>query len=344
MGASSRLRIYQYIPFLEVEKIQFDISSFFDDDYLKRLYSNQKASKFKILIYYLKRIKQIYKSKNYDLVWFDKELLPYFPAIGEWFLKMMGVHYIVDFDDAVFHNYDLHKNLLVRKMLGKKIDHVMKLASAVVVGNQYLLERAKIAGAKNINIVPTVVDIKKYKITKNKGKSKVFTIGWIGTPITARYLDIINSVLTDLYKNYVFKFSVIGLSGMVFKEEYYNVIPWSESTEVEEIQKFDVGIMPLFNTPWEQGKCGYKLIQYMACGIPVIASPIGINQSLVENGKNGFIASTEEEWLNSLKILIENKNMAREMGLYGRYLVEQKYSIQSTINYLTNILKLNTGI
>lgn len=114
---------------------------------------------------------------------------------------------------------------------------------------------------------------------------------------------------------------------------------WSEMNEVSDIQAFDVGIMPLADTPWEQGKCGYKLIQYMACGIPVVASAIGANREIVSHGVDGFLATTHAEWSGYLKQLLENPDLRREMGLRGREKVERKYSVQARLPELIRILR-----
>jgi glycosyltransferase involved in cell wall biosynthesis len=120
------------------------------------------------------------------------------------------------------------------------------------------------------------------------------------------------------------------------------VIPWSEDNEVELLHTFDVGIMPLFDTPWERGKCGFKLIQYMACSIPVIASPVGVNSEIVKHGEDGFLASTQEEWKEALLTLMQNSELGKKMGIRGKMKIEEKYCLKIVApKLIESIMKLS---
>ena len=107
-------------------------------------------------------------------------------------------------------------------------------------------------------------------------------------------------------------------------------VPWTEAAEVAAIAEFDVGIMPLADEPWERGKCGYKLIQYMACGLPVVASPVGVNRQIVEHGVNGFLAETPTQWDEALRTLLADPALRQRMGQAGRQKVERQFSLQVT--------------
>jgi glycosyltransferase involved in cell wall biosynthesis len=114
---------------------------------------------------------------------------------------------------------------------------------------------------------------------------------------------------------------------------------WSESTEVADIQSFDIGIMPLFDEPWEKGKCGYKLIQYMACGIPVISSPVGINTKIVDDGVDGYLAGNSEEWMSAFKILYDRPQLRKKLGESGRKKIESLYSLQVTSPFFVKLIR-----
>jgi glycosyltransferase involved in cell wall biosynthesis len=286
---------------------------------------------------YIKRITMLLNSRSFDLLWIEKELFPWFPAWVEKSLVRQGIPYVVDYDDAVFHRYDMHDNLLIRTLLGKKIDTVMHHATTVVVGNDYLTERARYAGASRIEYLPSVVDINRYSIREKTGER--FRIGWIGSPITAPNMGLIRDALEQVGKQTGVCLVLVGSGDQdplpgVAKE----VLPWSEDIEVAHIQSFDVGIMPLPDGPFEKGKCGYKLVQYMACGLPVIASPVGVNSRIVEQGKTGFLASSTAEWVQALVMLSQNANLRSDLGKAGRKKVEQKYSLQVTAPRLFEIL------
>jgi glycosyltransferase involved in cell wall biosynthesis len=246
---------------------------------------------------------------------------------------------VVDYDDAVFHRYDQHSSSLVRRLLGRKIDGVMQNAALVVTGNEYLKERAVSAGAKWVEILPSVVNADLY--TPSPARASGFTVGWIGSPVTAPYLDVARPALEMLTNGGQAQVSLIG-AGEAIKWENANVhiLPWREETEIQNIQRFDVGIMPLLDEPFERGKCGYKLIQYMACGLPVIASPVGVNAQIVEHGVTGFLAKSTQDWQQALAFLRENPAKRREMGLAGRAKMERGYSLKATAHKLADLLKI----
>lgn len=334
-GASSRLRSFQYFPLLEENNIHVTVKPLFGDAYLKDLY-NGKKDKIKIVLAYLKRFFQLSTVYRYDKVVIEKELFPYFFSWFERILSFFGVKYIVDYDDAIFHNYDLSGNKWIKKFLSNKIDKVMKYSDTVIAGNSYLATRAKKAGAKRIEIIPTVIDMNRYH-SKNTNQNKEVVIGWIGSPSTFKYLLPIKDVFEKLAQKYPIKIHIVGSKdtlGIKNKEEN---ISWTENTEVESILNFDIGIMPLSETPWELGKCSYKLIQYMGCGIPVVASPVGMNKEVV-TAENGFLANSNQEWYSSLEKLILSHQLRKELGDNGRKMILENYSLKSKTDKLVSII------
>jgi glycosyltransferase involved in cell wall biosynthesis len=337
LGASSRLRAYQFIPFLTSHGINVTISPLLGDDYLKKFYSTIKIDWWKIVSEYLKRTYALIKYYEFDLLWIEKELFPFLPAFAEVFFNILKMPYIVDYDDAIFHNYDQNRNFFVRFSMAGKIATVMRRATIVIVGNEYLASYARMAGANRIELIPTVVDLNIYNV-KEQPKKEVFTIGWIGTPVTVKYLELIRSVFLEWAKNKSAHLVIIGADSYRTDDIPIEYFTWSKDTEVSDIQKFDVGIMPLNNSPWERGKCGYKLIQYMACGIPVIASPVGVNSTIVEHGVNGFLANDQREWIEAIDILYNNPEQRAKMGQAGRKKVEEQYSLHVTGPKLLSML------
>jgi len=337
LGASSRYRFYQYLPYLRKKKIEITVAPLFDNNYIKDLYAGRKKNFVKILKAYIKRIINLYHAKNFDLIWLEKEALPWLPAWIEYKLGISKIPYIVDYDDAIFHRYDLHYFKLIRWILGQKIDRIMQYATLVLVGNEYLLERAKKAGAKRIELLPTVIDLKKYP-TALFSNNEIFTIGWIGSPVTSHYLKLVVPALEEFCRKNTVRVVLIGAK----KEALINItveyIPWSEEKEIKEIQKFDVGIMPLPDNAWERGKCGFKLIQYMACGLPVIGSPVGVNKRIIKHGINGYQAKNIDEWIWSLQKLKGDRKLCQKMGKAGREIVEKEYCLQVTAPRLRDII------
>lgn len=337
LGASSRLRAYQYLPYLRSQGFRITALPFFGDSYQEDLYAGRRRWG-RIAAAYLLRFLRLARSPRFDLVWIEYELFPWLPASAERLLARVRIPYVVDYDDAIYHRYQLHPSWVVRLLLGKKIDVVMRRASTVIVGNKYLGERARAAGARRIECLPTVVDLDRYPTTSPRD-GPVFTIGWIGSPSTVRYLSLIGPVLADFCRASKARLVVVGSREVTLEGVSAEFRPWSEATEVEDILRFDVGIMPLPDEPWERGKCGYKLIQYMACARPVIASPVGANREIVEQGVNGFLASTDQEWRSALETLRAAPDLRARLGEAGRQKVEASYCTRVTAPLLATILK-----
>lgn len=285
----------------------------------------------------MKRVSSLVEARKYDLVWLEKEAFPFLPAIPERLLGMTDVPYVVDYDDAVFHRYDQHSNPLIRGALSGKIATVMRNAACVVAGNEYLAEYARRAGVQCVEIVPTVIDLDRYPVSSHS-ENEVFTVGWIGTPITAKYLSSVVDPLQRLSETGRLRLAVVGAEIKMDGVEV-DCRPWSEETEIAEISRFDTGIMPLPDTPWERGKCGYKLIQYMAAGKPVVASPVGANRSIVEQGTSGYFARTSGEWSDALTALRENVGRRTSLGEAGRKKVERGYCLQITAPRLVKLIQ-----
>ena len=328
-GASSRLRLYQYIPSLEASGYAIHSAPLFDDRYLDALYSGKRPNLYHVFGRYLSRMRELLSLDRRIPLLIEGELFPWLPHFVERFF-LFGRTYTLDYDDAIFHRYDLNRLSLVRVLLGHKIDRLMECADLVVVGNTYLASRARLAGASVIEILPTVVDIDRYKLAAFQTTETPFRIGWIGTPITweAYGRSLFDTLRREFHGTSV-EFLAIGATGTEQQSGNVHFLPWSEDTEAQLLSTLSVGLMPLEDTPWARGKCAYKLIQYLACGVPVIASPVGANCEVVKHGENGFLAATSEEWTACIALLIADREKARHMGQQGRRMVADAYSVQS---------------
>jgi len=337
-GASSRLRSYQFFPYLFAANIKCVSSSFFSDELLISKYNLSKYRLIDLINAYYKRINILLTAKNYDLIWIEKEALPWLPAWFEkWLLK--NVKYTLDFDDAIFHNYDLTKNPLLRYFFWQRIDILMKSATLITVGNTYLANRAIDANAKNIEIIPTVIDITRYSSKLSYSFTKTPIIVWIGSPTSLQYLLIHSKVFELLALRHKFILRVIGGGNINITGVEIESLPWSLETETSLIVESDIGIMPLRDTPWEQGKCAYKLIQYMACGLPTVASPIGANKDVMIENVNGYFASTTNEWVDKLDLLLSDIDIRERFGKANRIRVETNYCLQQIAPKLVYIIK-----
>ena len=209
-GASSRMRFHIFFEYLTSQGFTIKEENLLGDEYLHDIYSGNKKNVFYILRRYIRRVLILSTVYKYDVIWLEKEILPNFPAIFERFMRCFGVKVIVDFDDAVFHNYDQLKYTNPFKfLLRNKIDVVMRKSSLVVCGNSYIAIRANEAGSNNICIIPTVIDLNKYKVTQRRDEKII--IGWIGTPVTEHSLDLIIPALEELSLEYKFAVKLIGI-------------------------------------------------------------------------------------------------------------------------------------
>jgi glycosyltransferase involved in cell wall biosynthesis len=325
------LRSFQFFPFLGEKNFEVYYSSLFSDKYLNALYKKSKVKVLYLLAGYVKRMFSLLSVRKYDIIVIEKELFPYLPAWAETRLKKAGINYFVDYDDAIFHNYDLSSNKIIRKYLSDKIDTVMQSSKCVFAGNSYLAKRAEKAGASKIIILPTVIDSKKYYKINNKNTEN-FTLGWIGSPTTYKYIEELFPVFYKLKHEFPnFRVNIIGAKQTEETRDFVHFIPWKEQTEVEEINKFDLGIMPLHETPWELGKCSYKLIQYMGCSVAVLGSKVGTNADVIIPGYNGSFVQ-DDDWYSAIKKYIEEKEQTIIEGEKGRLLIDSKYNIENNIN------------
>ncbi len=341
-AASSRYRFYQYIPYLNAKRWEVTVKPLLSNNYIKYLYYKTPLPVTEIIQGYFKRIIQLLNKKKFDLIWLQQELLPWIPSVFENILVRGDIKIVADYDDAFFHRYDQSKSLFIRSLLRNKIDSVMKYADMVLAGNNYLLERAELNNRKVI-LFPTVVDLNKFK-NSNPIKDDFFTIGWIGSPGTSKYLQIIEDALKEVSLDEDIRINLIGANKIKINGVSINHIQWDENTEVEEISKFDIGIMPLPDNPWERGKCGFKLIQYLSCNVPVIGSPVGVNKDIIINGVNGFQANSTDEWIKYIRLLKNDKELMLKMGRNGRRFVDKKYSLQKNavkiIDYFSELLQV----
>lgn len=328
-GASSRYRTYQYLQHLG--SLEYCVVPLLTQEYLQQRFKRGRLVQLGLLAKaFTQRFLALLNTKEFDLVFIEYELIPYFPSWLERWLHWNNTPFIVDYDDAIFHQYDKNSNSFVRFLLGKKISTVMRLSKHVIAGNTYLAEYAKQAGAKSLSIIPTVIDIENYSEALKYQKADTFTIVWIGSPSTTVYLKEVLPALQAINKRYPIRLRLIGAEDIDLPGVTVERFTWQQQKEVEYISECHVGIMPLPDTHWTRGKCGFKLIQYMACSLPVIASPVGVNAEIVESGRGGFLARNQTEWVEAMEQLINNSELQVKMGEFGYKKVEMNYSLQST--------------
>jgi glycosyltransferase involved in cell wall biosynthesis len=342
LGASSRQRCYQYLQLLMRAGAVVEVSPLLNDFYVKAIYSDQKIDYLEVARSYVMRVCALLRAQSYDLLWIEKEALPWLPAWLEMsFYRFVGVKFVLDFDDPIFHAYSDNPNWLARRLLGRKVARLMSTAEMVIVGNRYIEDYARANEARLIARLPTVVDIDRYAAcpAQSSTNKPFFTIGWIGSPLTSGYLELVRPALLELAARLPLNIVLIGAAPSALAGLPVEHRMWSAKTEAEELAGLDVGIMPLPDRPWERGKCGYKLIQYMASWLPVVASPVGANGEIVEPGVTGFLADSHADWISALLRLWEEPELRRKMGIAGRRRAEERYSLQVATPQLMGLLR-----
>lgn len=328
-AASFRHRFEQFVPYLERAGFECTLSSLLDDTYLDSRLVTGKRNLGAVALGVLRQIGMVMRAPNYDLVIIGLELFPYLPPIFERYLNLRRIPYIFDFDDPVFHYYDLSPYRAIRTLFGKKIRSVAAGASYVFAGSPYLVDYVRQVNPA-VEYLPTVVDLDRYTNTRDfkQPTKEPFTIGWIGSPSTAIYLNDIVPALEKFCSRHQARVVLVGSGAFEARGFPVEVREWDEAREISDILEFEVGLMPLTDDPWSRGKCGFKLVQYMASGVPVIASPIGVNSDMVTPGVNGFLASGPQQWVDGLEQLFASVELRTRLGAAGRARVEREYSVQ----------------
>jgi len=332
-AASHRVRLSQFKAGLAAQGIELQIQSLLGDVYLQRSFTGRRPSIRQLLLDYFQRLHALWRSRNFDLAILHCELLPLLPAWLEH--QILTVPYIYDFDDAFFLKYQSGRFGILRPLLGNKFDSVLAGAVAVTAGNHHLAAYAQRFNS-HVSVLPSVVDTLHYQLGVDLSE-RPFTVGWIGSPSTAPYLQLLVEPLQLLARERPVRFLVVGGPAPLIPGVEVIEQSWNLDHEVPLIQQFDVGVMPLPDTPWSRGKCAYKLIQCMACGIPVVASPVGANVDVVPN-ECGLLADSPKEWLAAFRCLAADATLRARLGASGRRWVKKSYSVQSALPVLIDVI------
>jgi len=343
---SQRFRFEQYFDLLSKNNIAFHVSSFWSLRAWNILY--QEGYVFEkslwLLVGFLKRKVDLFRAIGYDLIFVHRECAPVGPPVFEFFLaKIFRKKIIYDFDDAIWMPNTSKENALARwiKFHGK-VKFICRWSNVVSCGNVWLAEYAREYNS-NVVVNPTTVDTENWhNLERWTAPPKVdkTVIGWTGTHSTVGYLNEILPVLQSIEKESSVIIRIISNKKPEIDLGSVEFIPWTKEKEISDLLGFDIGIMPLLNDDWAKGKCGFKALQYMALRIPCIASAAGVNVSIIENGINGFLCATENEWLQALEKLISDSSLRKKIGEAGRKKVTDNYSVSSNSTTFLSLTKL----
>lgn len=322
-----RFRIEQWDPYLRREGIEIVYWPFADEKLGKILKQRGRlgVKAWGVGRSLARRLCEARRAAEFELVYVFREGALLGPALAERILSWSGVPYIFDFDDAVWFRYVSPANLYFSYLrFPGKTATLCREARHVMAGNRYLRDYAARFNS-HVSIVPTTIDTEKYRLPSERSASRP-VIGWTGSYSSEQYLEMLRPVLERLRRRIDFRMVVIG--GGAFQAEGVEVEhrPWRSATETADLADLDIGLMPLPDAEWERGKCGLKALQYMALGIPVVVSPVGVNAEIVADGSNGYLARAADEWESALERLLLDGSLRQRLGRVGRATVEVSYS------------------
>lgn len=340
-GASGRQRILQYVPWLARAGFTSTVRPFMSPALYHCLYqSGHVTAKVGMTVAaLLRRLGDLVRASRADIVFIHREALPVGTALLERIIRGICPKVIFDFDDAIYLNHASRANAWMRFLRdGRKTDAIIRLSDHVIVGNRMLEAYVKRHHSR-VSVLPTPVDTDRYTPRTIPSPPARIVLGWIGSHTTAVYLSVLQEALTAISRRYPHvEVQIVGAGRSPLMLPNLHVVPWQLDRELEELRQFDVGLMPMLDDAWARGKCGFKALLYMSVGIPIVASPVGVNREIVREGINGFLASSPQAWAARLSQLIEDPALRVRLGQAGRSIVEAEYSVGVTAPRFVQIL------
>lgn len=347
-AAATRYRLQQFTGPLAERGIKLSVRPFFDSNLFTSLYDRNALplTMMRLLRAALLRSKDVFAARNADVVLIQREAMLFGPPLIEWLVaRVFRRPMVLDLDDATYVSYTSPTYGKLGKALkwAGKTDDLIRFASLVTCGNRTIADYVKSKGAA-ARIIPTVVDTEVFKpVPKTKHGPPV--LGWIGTHSTFPYLETIFPVLQDLAMTHRFRVKIVGGGAKEVNIPGVEVdnLEWKLEREVEDFQSIDIGLYPidssLYAEKWAAGKSGFKAIQYMAVGIPYVATPVGAIEEIGEDRVTHFQARTNEDWYEALKRLLSDSKLRETMGDAGRDRVVEHYSLSDQAKKLAEALQ-----
>ena len=339
-GPSTRYRVEQYLPFLREHGLEIDVARFIaSSDFYNAMF--QPGRQLRKVTYVawrmMRRFWDALRARRYDVILIQREAMPYGPPLIERMLIRSGVPIVFDFDDAIYlrRSSEVNRRLAWLKQ-PEKTAEIISHSAHVIAGNRILAEYARRFNTA-VSIIPTPLDLTRYTIRPAK-QAETVNIGWVGTLTNSPYLHMLDDALAELGRRFAVTLTVVG------GDYTHATLPvinrrWQLENELTDLHDFDIGIMPLPDTEWTRGKCGFKILQYMAVGVPCVASPVGVNTDIVQTGVNGFLADSPAEWVDALSQLVKSLALRQQLGLAGRATVEDGYVLHTQTPRLLAVLQ-----
>ena len=343
-AAAQRLKYEQYLSALEKEGYSFTISNFQTKRFWAIIHKKGRTIEkiFWVFVGYMKRGFDLLRAPFFNGVFVTIWATPLGLPVYEHLLFLFNKNVIYDLDDMMFLNKVEHaESKWLEKVKGKRKPIVlMKKAKYVIVCTPKLEEIALgLNRYKRVIDISSTFDTNRFVPVTRYEQHEVTTIGWTGTHSTLQFLESLQPVLAELSKRSKIKLLVIANREYHMKDVDTEFIPWREETEVEDLHRMEIGLYPIPANEWSLGKSSLKALTYMTIGIPFVATAYGTNYRIMENGVQGFLASTNEEWLNSLLALIHDVDLRKKMGMEGRKKVDKMFSVKANFSKYHTVFK-----
>lgn len=341
VAPSQRLKFEQYYQHFREAGYEIETTSFISSSFWKVIY--KPGNFLKKIAYtvsgYFGRFYYLFRLSRYDIVYIHLWVTPFGAPIFEWLYRKFSRKIIYDIDDLIYLSdvkSKAHPFVNIIKGRRKPL-FLMKMADHVITCTPHLDNFVRQFNVQTTDISSTInTDI--YRPKQNYNVQDKFIIGWSGSHSTSKYLHLLDDVFKDLAKKHSFKLVVMGDPSFALDSVEVEALPWNEEYEVEVIRRFDVGVYPLPDEEWVLGKSGLKALQYMSAGVPTVATAIGTIFRIIENGENGILVRTQEEWNKALTTLMENEELRKSLGKSAVQTVEEKYSVNANKRIYLNIL------
>lgn len=345
-AAATRYRVSQYLPYLSKTGIRHKVFSSISEWTTKQMIQSPNFKGIRKSIYYLhvvlERIFRFYPilflATRYKIVFLQRTT---FPFGLERLLKRVNKNIIFDIDDSIYMPDAEESGLIgvVKKYIKRKeVISILKVSQCAIVENNHIKKFVK-KYCDQIYIITGPIDTARNYARRDNSNPDELTIGWIGSPSTTLYLKMLDGVLQQLSKRYKIKLRLIGATFYAIEGVKVEVVNWKEKTEILELHKFDIGIMPMPDNEWTRGKVGCKMLQYMANAIPAVVSHTPTNAEIIKDGINGFLVNSEEEWIEKISLLINNPGLRCKIGIAGRKTVEERFSLDVSSPKFLEILR-----
>jgi glycosyltransferase involved in cell wall biosynthesis len=347
-AAATRFRLQQFVGPLANRGIELSIHPFLDANQFKQLYSQKSWTRTAagLVLSSMRRASDLFEARKADIVLVQREAMIFGPPVIEWLLSQaMKRRLVLDLDDATYIAYDSPTYGSAGRLLKwfSKTDDLIKWARIVTCGNRGIAEYVADKGTE-ARVIPTVVDTDIFCPVESRNRDEL-VMGWVGTHSTFPYLESIFPVLSKLAATHNFQLRIVGAGKEPVAVDGVQVknLPWDIDREVTDFQSIDIGLYPidasLYSGKWAQGKSGFKAVQYMAVGVPFVATPVGGSIDIGEDGVTHFFASTHDEWYRSLESLMADEQLRLKMGAAGRAHVLTQYGLQDQADKLAAALR-----